>query len=265
MRTVPTFLFLTALVYGQWTAANRQGPPEMGQVQCYTPGQISEVGNVLTITTAKLTRTCGDTQVDGTVRWPPTAHAYVSGDIMTGNFSFQYGTVTVRAAMPASASGTWPAIWLLNANCWPDQLHTGKSDQDEGACPHPTDLQYGEIDFVECLPWAWWCTSTLWSRGVNQGTQAWTLGDTNYHVFVLTWTPSAITVTMDGASMASWNSNIPTMPMFLLIETQVTSYVADANLPALLKVDYVQIQDAAGDVIFRDDFNHMILPGAVTQ
>ncbi len=47
---------------------------------------------------------------------------YTSARLLTkGKFSFQYGTVEVRAKLP-KGRGTWPAIWMMSENMkkWPD-------------------------------------------------------------------------------------------------------------------------------------------------
>ena len=106
-----------------------------------------------------------------------TVANYTSGRIITHNlYDFTYGTVEVRAKLPAS-QGTWPAIWMLGSNFgsvgWP-------------AC--------GEIDIME---------QTGWDKNKILGTCHWSNNGnyagfglessianvaTSFHIYKLEWT-----------------------------------------------------------------------------
>jgi len=149
----------------------------------------------------------------------------------------------VRAKFPASSTVTWPAIWLLGANCQNTNPYT--ADTGYSTCPSIGANGYAEIDLVECDLDSW-CHIALLDKS-----NTWTFCnfpvDTNFHVFKAVWSPSVISMTIDGQSTGcSWNSShaIPSTPMFLIIQTQTGGVGGVPNtgqLPAEFVVDYVRV------------------------
>jgi beta-glucanase (GH16 family) len=160
---------------------------------------------------------------------------------MWRSLNFTYGTVTVRAKMPGG-QGTWPAIWLLGSNCQATNIVT--ADTDYSACPAIHSPGYVEIDLTECLGNAW-CQLAL-AQPSSFPTCGYSL-DSNWHTFTISWTASAISVSVDGRTTGCGFSAadgyiIPSTPMFLLIQTQTQSgRPNDSNLPATLQVSSVTV------------------------
>lgn len=133
---------------------------------------------------------------------------YTSARIKTENlFEFTYGTVEVRAKLPASA-GTWPAIWMLGANFdmvgWP-------------TC--------GEIDIME---------QSGWDKNKVLGTCHWSdngnyagygletsisNASSNFHIYKLEWTEGAIRIFVDNTEyyVMTTNSSMPFRSDFFFI------------------------------------------------
>ena len=241
-----------------WTIIQRHGEYSQGETECNTRGAVSVLDSVMTITTSAVPATCGDYPVPaGTYpAYPGTAASswpYTTGDIQWTNFNFTFGTITFRAKFPPSNTNTWPAIWLLGANCQASNILTGNTNYNGGAgvgnCPNFSP-NYAEEDLVECAAneagAGTWCHFAYWSGGdfgfcnINL--------DANWHVFQFVWNSTSITEYLDGAQVCQITARaalqIPQQPMFLIIQTQtggVGSAPDNANLPATLQVDYVKV------------------------
>ncbi len=107
----------TSLNSTAWTVISRHGEYGQDETECNTPQQVSVANSLLTITTAVGPATCGDFNIDGSVRHPPSSWPYITGDIQWKSLNFTYGTLTYRAQFPSQNTGLWPAVWLLGANC----------------------------------------------------------------------------------------------------------------------------------------------------
>ncbi|MFZ0718330.1 hypothetical protein, partial [Mycobacterium sp.] len=97
------------------------------------PQQVGVAGNVLTISTIAKQTSCGDFNVDGSVRHPAASWPYATGDVQWANTSFTYGTVSIRAKVPPRNTSTWPALWLLGSNCQNTNPYTADTGYD--TCP----------------------------------------------------------------------------------------------------------------------------------
>jgi len=233
-----------------WTVISRHGEYAQSETECNVPGQVSVANSLLTITTAVGPATCGDFNIDGSVRHSPQSWPYITGDIQWQSLNFTYGTVTVRAKFPAQGTGLWPAIWLLGSGCQITNPFTADTGYD--TCPSLYSTAYTEIDMVEC-DLNNWCQLALANFGNtgSGGSSFPTCGypvDTNFHVFTLTWTTNAVTVAIDGqltgCSFASPAWTIPSTPMFLIVQTQTGGSGGTPNnglLPASFQIDYVKV------------------------
>lgn len=239
-------------VFGQWTSFYRHGGAyAQGMQDCNLPGKVSYAGGILHIDTAKQDSVCPTATGTGTGTWP-----YATGGIEWSTFSYLYGTLTVRAKMPPSNTVLWPAIWMMSTNFQAGMLVPFDAPGGGGGL----DSTYNELDVVECMPGGAWCQLNMWIAGAGQGACTFAV-DAGYHTYAMSWTPTAITLKKDGVDTGCSYSSIP-VPMFLIIQTQVTS-PTDANLPGDLAVEFVEVRDSGGNVIFRDDFNHLLLPWPV--
>jgi beta-glucanase (GH16 family) len=206
------------------------------ELECYSPHNISVSGGNLT-ETAEVGTSCG-------ADCPPmssTVCPYESGGVQWSTLSFTYGTVTVRAKM-AGGTGTWPAIWLLGADCQnPSWL--------ANVCDWPSPGS-NEIDIAEVL-------SSNHNR-VNEQIHT-TESDGSYflpncdpvvnnlewHTYTLVWAPGSLTWEVDGVETCQMTTLVPTTPMFLIINTAVggigAAPVKGSTLPQETEVAYVRV------------------------
>jgi len=162
--------------------------------------------------------------------------------ITRGKFSFTYGFVEVSAKLPCSL-GTWPAIWMLGASAgnWPD---------------------IGEIDILEQRGFSNSEKQTVLATlhmasqfGGNGITASKALPDacTAFHKYQLTWTPSKISLGVDGNVYNTYvkpinatNSNWPfDKPQYLLLNLAMGGDLGGAVpsdfLTDRMEVEYVRV------------------------
>jgi hypothetical protein len=224
-----------------WTVVQRRGPSVQGENECNTAGAVGVADSILTITTSATPAICGDAVT------APTRLPYTSGDIQWTSLNFTYGTVEVRAKFPPKNTGTWPAFWLLGANCQAANLINGSEATAFDGCPAQGTPGYREIDAVECDGRSW-CHMV-----VAQGSAGWSNMcafpvDANWHVFRLTWNAAATSMAVDGTPTGcSFPNTGLDGPMFLIVQTQTTTAGGlaglpnAANLPTTFQVDYVKV------------------------
>jgi beta-glucanase (GH16 family) len=203
---------------------------------------VSVANSLLTITTAVGPAICGDFNIDGSVRTPPSSWPYITGDIQWNILNFTYGTVTIRGKMPAQSTSLWPAFWLLGSNCQNSNKFSG--DTGFGGCPNLGQSSYTEIDMVECYGSGWCQFHTANpSFGIGNGCDATYAVDTNIHTFQTVWTPTSIKQYMDGVLETTCKQSLSN-PMFLIMQIQTGGVGGTPNnalLPANMEVDFVKI------------------------
>ncbi len=163
---------------------------------------------------------------------------YTSARIKTENlFEFTYGTVEVRAKLPAS-QGTWPAIWLLGANYDPVGWPT---------C--------GEIDIMEQKGWD--KNNVLgtchWSDNGNYAgyglETAVANSSGNFHVYKLEWTEGgSIRIFVDDVEFFVMTTN-STMPFnkdfFFILNVAMGGNLGGDIDPAFtedsMEIDYIRV------------------------
>jgi hypothetical protein len=225
-----------------WTVISRHGEYAQNETECNIPQQVSVANSILTITAAVGPATCGDFNIDGTVRTPPASWPYITGDIQWNIRNFTYGTVTIRGKMPAQSTSLWPAFWLLGSNCQNANKFSG--DTGFGGCPNLGQSSYTEIDMVECYG-SGWCQFHIAnpSFGIGNGCDATYAVDTNFHTFQTVWTPTSIKQYMDGVLETTCNQSLSN-PMFLIMQIQTGGVGGTPNnilLPANMEVDFVKV------------------------
>ncbi|HEX7443694.1 MAG TPA: glycoside hydrolase family 16 protein, partial [Acidimicrobiales bacterium] len=217
----------------QWVALDRPGDASNHEVGCYRPANIAETGGNLAITT----------QVDPSC----SGYRYTSGMAQWSTFNFTYGTVEFRAKL-AGGIGTWPAVWMLGANCQQTNVTT---PDNVGTCHWPSPGSE-EIDIAE----VYGGNKTLVNEGLITST---TRGvdcrpivsdvSANWHTYDLVWAPGSLTWKIDGTTTCSTTSGVPTTPMFLMINTALGGVgggpVDDSTLPQQSLVDYLRVTSDA--------------------
>lgn len=112
-----------------------------------------------------------------------------------GRFAFMYGSLEARIKVPTLANGLWPAFWLLGANIgqntWP-------------ACGETDILEMGSSSAIaDGLTDRWVSAAAHWdfmgSYALhNTPTVRPTPLTNGYHTYRLDWTPTLMTVSVDG-------------------------------------------------------------------
>ena len=164
---------------------------------------------------------------------------YTSARLNTnGKFTFQYGYVEARLALPSN-QGIWPAFWMLGANIgsvgWP-------------AC--------GEIDIMEAInaenktyaTCHWNCNGHA-----EYGKSSGNFDITQYHTYGLQWDSQYIRMFVDGNKIYEMNiaNNAGDTeefhrPFYLLLNVAVGGNwpgfsINDSAFPQEMKVDYVRV------------------------
>lgn len=168
---------------------------------------------------------------------------YTSARLLTkGKFSFQYGTVEVRAKLP-KGRGTWPAIWMMSENMkkWPDDgeldimEHVGFNQGYVHASVHTK--KYNHIIGTQK-------TDTLIVKDVSE----------KFHVYKADWTPEKIDVYIDDQKFFTYENKEKTyeawpfdQPYFIILNLAVGGFwggkegIDDTIFPQKYYIDYVRI------------------------
>ena len=189
---------------------------------------------------------------------------YTSARLTTkGNREFTYGRVEARIKLP-QGQGQWPAFWMLGANIntvgWP---------------------KCGEIDIMEntntsatVLGTMHWFDTAYASYGGSVNTTP-----TDYHVYRVDWTPTAISWFVDGVQFHTANiansingTDEFHKPFFVLLNLAIGGNlpgqtIDESRLPASMYVDYVrvyQLKDTAvplGQTVSLKGLNNLYVSG----
>ena len=175
---------------------------------------------------------------------------YTSADLSTyTKFSQTYGRFEIRAKVPnVKTKGLQESFWL-----WPDK----PIDQDPGYYPWPST---GEIDIAEvyhrypdrAIPILHYYLSALGQQYTNNYCM---IDISQFHNYLLEWTPQVISIYIDGKlCMAdNWNPHAPQVkaqpfnkPYFINLTAGlgISGNAFDPSttpLPAITQVDYVRV------------------------
>ncbi|HTF97774.1 MAG TPA: glycosyl hydrolase [Cellvibrio sp.] len=176
-----------------------------------------------------------------------------------GRVAFKYGTLEARIKIPRLDNGLWPAFWMLGTNFgldgWPksgewDILEAGyKSAQTNGTVNKSVS---GAMHL--------WHEAGTWSDWLQADSAASTTLPVNlyedYHTYKLDWTPSNVTISVDGNSYFTMDITDPNMselrdnPASIILNLAVGGWnfveISDpaqitAPFPAKMYVDYVRL------------------------
>jgi beta-glucanase (GH16 family) len=217
----------SSLDTSKWVALDRSGDSSNQEVGCYAPDHAGVSGGVLTLRTD--------------VAACPDGRPYTSGAIQMRSF-FTYGTVEFRSK-EAGGAGTWPAEWLLGANC--QQTNVASADNTPPcAWPNPGS---DEIDIAEIFSYDHTMVNEQIHSGSNQDRCLPHVSDVtqNWHTYQLVWSPGSLVWKIDGVTTCTRTAGIPSTPMFLIVNTAVGGIgggtVDASTLPQAHQVDYVRI------------------------
>ena len=168
---------------------------------------------------------------------------YTSARLLTrGKFSFQYGTVEVRAKLP-KGRGTWPAIWMMSGNMkkWPDD---------------------GELDIMEHVGFnQGYIHASVHTKKYNhiigtQKTDTLIVKDASekFHIYKADWTPEKIDVYIDDQKFFTYENKEKTyeawpfdQPYFIILNLAVGGFwggkegIDDTIFPQKYEIDYVRV------------------------
>ncbi len=168
---------------------------------------------------------------------------YTSARLLTkGKFSFQYGTIEVRAKLP-KGRGTWPAIWMMSENMkkWPDD---------------------GELDIMEHVGFnPGYIHASVHTKKYNhikgtQKTDTLIVNDASerYHVYKADWTPEKIEVYIDDKKFFTYENEEKTneawpfnQPYYIILNLAIGGFwggkegIDDSIFPQKYYIDYVRV------------------------
>jgi beta-glucanase (GH16 family)/PKD repeat protein len=176
-----------------------------------------------------------------------------------GRMSFKYGTLEARIKLPRMDNGLWPAFWMLGTNFgldgWPksgewDILEAGyKSAQTDGT-----------VNKSVSAAMHWWHESGTWSDWLQADNAASTTLVANlyedYHTYKLDWTPTNVSISVDGNPYFNMDITDPNMsefrdnPASIILNLAVGGFnfveITDpaqitAPFPGKMYVDYVRL------------------------
>ncbi|MFM9943786.1 MAG: family 16 glycosylhydrolase [Bacteroidia bacterium] len=193
---------------------------------------------------------------------------------LNSKFAFKYGRVEFRAKLP-SGVGTWPAVWMLGKNIdengayW-DNLGFGKTAWP--AC--------GEIDIME----HWGNnqnfvqsaihTPSSFGNTVNLGGQTISTASSDFHVYILEWTPNKLIFSVDSNihyTYAPSQKDLKTWPFdeeqYLLINIAIQSNISMSFTQSALEMDYIRVyQENNSNFISSQNFkNQALYPNPVSS
>lgn len=171
---------------------------------------------------------------------------------LNSKFAFTYGKVEVRAKLPSGA-GTWPAIWTLGQNI--EEPGAYWDIEGYGTAPWP---YCGEIDIMEHWGtnqnYVQSATHTPSSFGgtVNLGGQVIPTASTEFHTYVLEWTPEKLIFSVDGVEHYTYDPPVKdenTWPFdkdqYLLLNVAILPGTSPSFTSSSMDVDYVRVYQSS--------------------
>ncbi|WP_039913223.1 glycosyl hydrolase [Cellvibrio mixtus] len=176
-----------------------------------------------------------------------------------GRVAFKYGTLEARIKIPRLDNGLWPAFWMLGTNFgldgWPK---SGEWDILEAG--YKSAQTNGTVNKSVSAALHWWHESGTWSDWLQADSAASTTLPVNlyedYHTYKLDWTPSKVTISVDGNPYFTMDITDPNMaefrdnPASIILNLAVGGFnfveITDpaqitAPFPAKMYIDYVRL------------------------
>lgn len=167
---------------------------------------------------------------------------------LNSKFAFTYGRVEVRAKLPQGV-GTWPAIWTLGKNIQEDGGYW--SNEGFGTASWPA---CGEIDIMEhwgnSQNFVQSATHTPSSFGgtVNKGGQVIPTASSEFHDYVLIWTPEKLIFSVDDVVHYTYepsDKNAETWPFnadqYILLNVAILPEISASFTSDAMEIDYVRV------------------------
>jgi Bacterial Ig-like domain (group 3)/Glycosyl hydrolases family 16 len=249
-----------------WTALNQQGDTSNQEVECFLPSQVSVNSTDGLDETADYIPggfdcPAGTPDSSNPLNWE-------TASIQMKAVNFQYGTIVVRARMPAAGDDThpsaWPAIWLLGSECQnsstsPYTYLSGMSGIESGYyCNWPSDNSgAAEVDISEIVGTSGSDTTSYLQNEYNSDasfSQPCNSYQTNvdlsagYHDYELDWTPTGMTFKFDGVDTGCGVNADITRPMFLIIDNAICTSGSNcggdpdtSTFPATMSIAWVRV------------------------
>ena len=162
---------------------------------------------------------------------------YTSARLVShGKFDFTYGHVDIRAMLPAGV-GTWPALWMLGSNYatvpWPG---CGEMDIMEQKGSQLNTI-YGTLHYPG-------------HSGANGNGATTTISNstTQFHIYSLDWSPTAIKISVDGTvfQTVANSASLPfNLNFFFILNVAMggdfTGPVDPNFTSATMQVDYIRV------------------------
>jgi beta-glucanase (GH16 family) len=221
---------------------------------CNLPANVSVANGLLTLTARHQTVTCA-----GGVNYGPAMKHWTGGTIYAKSFSFLYGSIEAR--IKSAGYGVHSGLlWMMGSGC--QSMMYQYSGWCNGTWPNPNN----EIDIAEIKPGVSGNLTTVYQNFFDDhstwhdGNGTTTDVSQNWHVYRLEWSPSVLVFKIDGVATTTFTTNIPYRAQCPIISTEFengSGGVPDpAKFPQTIQVDYVRAWNAAGDLIFSDDFDN---------
>ncbi|WP_298800378.1 glycoside hydrolase family 16 protein [uncultured Pseudonocardia sp.] len=210
-----------------WSVLNRPGDASNHESQCYKPDNVTEAGGYLQITSK--VDTC------------PTGERYSSGAVAWKSSTLTYGTIEIRAKQ-SGGQGSWPAQWLLGADC---QHAFAGTAENTGGCnwPNPGSDEVDITEFKSDGPGVDWQNVVSGASGFKTCKPTLSDASRNWHTYTLTWAPGSLTWGIDGKTTCTQQQAVPTGPMFLIINNAMGGSggpINNADFPQTMQIDYVR-------------------------
>jgi beta-glucanase (GH16 family) len=182
----------------------------------------------------------GNCTITAEKKLTPSGRAWASGLMSTHNrFSQAYGRFEIRAKVP-KGRGMWPAFWLL-----PQSTRHGPPEIDVmeiWANPigtTPIDASSTSMAVHWGNPGVSYAgMETRWHKGPD-----FTL---DFHTYAVDWRPGSITMFVDGIERGKITSNVPSVPMYLIVNLAVGSNWggrpdATTPSPSRMLIDWMRV------------------------
>lgn len=217
----------TAVDASTWSVLNRPGDASNHESQCYKPDNVTEARGYLQITSKVDTCSTGEKYSSGAVQWK--------------SFNLKYGTVEIRAKQ-SGGQGSWPAQWLLGADC---QHPFGGTAENTGGCnwPNPGSDEVDITEFKSDGPGVDWQNVVSGASGFKTCKPTLTDASQNWHTYTLSWAPGSLTWGIDGKTTCTQQQVVPKNPMFLIINNAMGGsggQINNADFPQTMQIDYVR-------------------------